>query len=56
MLSSLTFKQDELETQLIVLLSIVTGLIGPMHGIFEINIYFRLGWMDEHGVKFRPGK
>lgn len=47
MLSSLTPKQDELETQLIVLLSIVMGLIGPMNGIFEINITSDLvGWMN----------
>lgn len=47
MLSSLTPKQDELKTQLIGLSSIVICLIGPMNGIFEINMTSDLaGWMN----------
>ena len=47
MLSSLTPKQDELETQLMGLSSIAMSLIGPMNGVFEMTITFDLtGWMN----------
>ena len=39
--------QDELETQLMGLSSIVMGLIGPMNGVFEMSITSDLtGWMN----------
>lgn len=47
LLSSLTPKQDELETQLMGLSSIAMSLIGPMNGVFEMTITFDLtGWMN----------
>ena len=46
MLSSLTSKQGELETQLIGLLSIVINLIGLMNGVFEMNIILPQTWLD----------
>lgn len=39
--------QDELETQLMGLSSIVMSLIGPMNGVFEMSITSDLtGWMN----------
>ena len=39
--------QDELETQLMGLSSIVMILIGPMNGVFEMSITSDLtGWMN----------
>lgn len=39
--------QDELETQLMDLSSIVMSLIGPMNGVFEMSITSDLtGWMN----------
>ena len=47
LLSSLTPKQDELETQLMGLLFIVMSLIEPMNGVFEMNITSDFaGWMN----------
>ena len=47
LLSSLTPKQDELQTQLMGLLSIVMSLIRPMNGVFEMNITSHLArWMN----------
>ena len=47
LLSSLTPKQDELETQLMGLSSIVMRLIGPMNGVFEMSSTSDLtGWMN----------
>ena len=45
LLSSST--QDELETQLMGLSSIVMSLIGPINGVFEMSITSDLtGWMN----------
>ena len=45
LLSSST--QDELETQLMGLSSIVMSLIGPINGVFEVSITSDLtGWMN----------
>ena len=39
--------QDELETQLMGLSSMVMSLIGPMNGVFEMSITSDLtGWMN----------
>ena len=44
---SLSSTQDELETQLMGLSSIVMSLIGPMNGVFEMSITSDLtGWMN----------
>ena len=48
LLSSLTPKQDELETQILMgLSSVVMSLIGPMNGVCEMSVTSDLtGWMN----------